>query len=249
MTPLAPIHAPPTCFFPDVCGGEGGDPVQAIRETPPPARRGFTQADQVNLLVSASEADADLGFMTRMLVLCRLGVFFVLTFALLTQSAWGQRIGPLGPTDRQQAKASTERAAAVRPPSLQLSLTVTRRGCSTAVGSRRFAAFATARGPAPPHRRPPSVASEGAVTRSFSGGARQDNRRGSVAINRGRTPLASEDDLSQRPRYAHSLSGLRHRGGQPLAPLGETGRSSGPIPARVCTGTETSGAASFSATA
>ena len=122
MTPLAPIHAPPTCFFPDVCGGEGGDPVQAIRETPPPARRGFTQADQVNLLVSASEADADLGIMARMLVLCRLGVFFVLTFALLTQSAWGQRIGPLGPTDRQQAKASTERAAAVRPPSLQLSL-------------------------------------------------------------------------------------------------------------------------------
>ena len=34
-----------------------GGPVQALRETPPPARRGFTLADQVNQLVSASEAD------------------------------------------------------------------------------------------------------------------------------------------------------------------------------------------------
>ena len=57
------------------------------------------------------------------MVLCRLGVFFVLTFVLLTQSVWGQRIGPLDPTDRQQSKAlSTERTAAPRPPSLQLSL-------------------------------------------------------------------------------------------------------------------------------
>ena len=30
-------------------------PVPAIRETPPPARRGFTQADQVTRPVSASE--------------------------------------------------------------------------------------------------------------------------------------------------------------------------------------------------
>ena len=34
-----------------------GGPVQALRKTPPPARRGFTVADQVNQLVSASEAD------------------------------------------------------------------------------------------------------------------------------------------------------------------------------------------------
>ena len=47
-------------------------PVQALRKTPPPARRGFTVADQVNQLVSASEADPDLGFMARMLVLCSL---------------------------------------------------------------------------------------------------------------------------------------------------------------------------------
>ena len=41
-------------------------PVQAIRKTPPPARRGFTVADQVHQLVSASEADPDRGFMARM---------------------------------------------------------------------------------------------------------------------------------------------------------------------------------------
>ena len=47
-------------------------PVQAIRKTPPPARRGFTVADQVHQLVSASEADSDLGFMARMMTLCSL---------------------------------------------------------------------------------------------------------------------------------------------------------------------------------
>ena len=46
----------------DALAGMGG-PVQALRETPPPARRGFTLADQVNQLVGASEADPDLGFM------------------------------------------------------------------------------------------------------------------------------------------------------------------------------------------
>ena len=49
-----------------------GGPVQALRETPPPARRGFTVADQVNQLVGASEADPETGFMARMLVLCSL---------------------------------------------------------------------------------------------------------------------------------------------------------------------------------
>ena len=48
-----------------------GGPVQALRETPP-ARRGFTLADQVNQLVGASEADPDLGFMARLLALCSL---------------------------------------------------------------------------------------------------------------------------------------------------------------------------------
>ena len=47
-------------------------PVQALRETPPPARRGFTVADQVNQLVGASEADPNLGFMGRTMALCSL---------------------------------------------------------------------------------------------------------------------------------------------------------------------------------
>ena len=55
----------------DALSGMGG-PVQAIREASPPARRGFTLADQVNQLVSASEADPDLVFMARLMALCSL---------------------------------------------------------------------------------------------------------------------------------------------------------------------------------
>ena len=47
-------------------------PVAALRDASPQARHHFTQADQVNQLVGASEADPDLGFMARMLVLCSL---------------------------------------------------------------------------------------------------------------------------------------------------------------------------------
>ena len=47
-------------------------PVQAFREAEPPARRGFTVADQVHQLVSASEADPERGFMARLMVLCSL---------------------------------------------------------------------------------------------------------------------------------------------------------------------------------
>ena len=46
----------------EVLSGLDG-PVKALRETPPPARRGFTLADQVNQLVGASEAAPDRGFM------------------------------------------------------------------------------------------------------------------------------------------------------------------------------------------
>ena len=49
-----------------------GGPVKAIRDTSPPAFHHFTQADQVNQLVGASEADPDLGFMARMMALCSL---------------------------------------------------------------------------------------------------------------------------------------------------------------------------------
>ena len=46
-------------------------PVQALRRDPP-AQHSFTLADQVHQLVSASEADPERGFMTRMMVLCSL---------------------------------------------------------------------------------------------------------------------------------------------------------------------------------
>ena len=55
----------------EVVGGLDG-PVKAIREASPQAHYHFTQADQVNQLVSASEADPDLGFMARMMALCSL---------------------------------------------------------------------------------------------------------------------------------------------------------------------------------
>ena len=48
-----------------------GDPVQALRRDRPPQRH-FTRADQVNQLVTASEADPDLGFMARLMALCSL---------------------------------------------------------------------------------------------------------------------------------------------------------------------------------
>ena len=51
---------------------DGLVPVQKIRDASPQALHRFTQADQVNQLVSASEADPDLGFMARTMALCSL---------------------------------------------------------------------------------------------------------------------------------------------------------------------------------
>ncbi len=47
-------------------------PVKAIRDASPQARHHFTQADQVHQLVSASEAEPEVGFMARMMMLCSL---------------------------------------------------------------------------------------------------------------------------------------------------------------------------------
>ena len=55
----------------EVVGGLDG-PVKEIREASPQAVHHFTRFDQVNQLVEAGEADPDLGFMARMLVLCSL---------------------------------------------------------------------------------------------------------------------------------------------------------------------------------
>ena len=55
----------------DALSGMGGS-LKAIRDATPQASHHFTQADQVNQLVGASEADPDLGFMARMMALCSL---------------------------------------------------------------------------------------------------------------------------------------------------------------------------------
>ena len=55
----------------EALGGLPG-PVKALRAASPQARHHFTLADQVNQLVSASEADPDLGFMARLTALCAL---------------------------------------------------------------------------------------------------------------------------------------------------------------------------------
>ena len=55
----------------EVFGGLDG-PVKTTREASPQARHHFTQADQVDQLVGASETDSDLGFMARLMALCSL---------------------------------------------------------------------------------------------------------------------------------------------------------------------------------
>ena len=47
-------------------------PVKALAKSSPQARHSFTVADQVNQLVSASEAEPDRGFMARTMALCSL---------------------------------------------------------------------------------------------------------------------------------------------------------------------------------
>ena len=55
----------------EALGGLDG-PVKKALQTSPQALHHFTQADQVNQLVEASEADPDLGFMGRTMALCSL---------------------------------------------------------------------------------------------------------------------------------------------------------------------------------
>ena len=49
-----------------------GDRALTHRAAAAPARRRFTKLDQVTQLVRASEADAELGYMARLLALCSL---------------------------------------------------------------------------------------------------------------------------------------------------------------------------------
>ena len=132
-------------------------------------------------------------------------ILLLLTLALLPRLAQAQRIGPLGPTDRQQSKAlSIERTAAPRPPSLQLSLPSPAAVALPPLGPNDLQRLQPQEGRPPligVHRRLPA----GAVTRSFSGGGGQDDRRGSVAIDRGRTPLASKRSVRRDGRALSAM--------------------------------------------
>ena len=150
----------------------------------------YSPSENAYALGTGGKLDESAGRVSSMvsLVLCRLGVFFVLTFALLTQSVWGQRIGPLVLDDQQRSKTSSAaRAAAVRPPSLQLSLShrpprlLYRRWVPTicSVCNRKRVSLPLIG----VHRRLPA----GAVTRSFSGGAVKTTAEGSwqsIAVGR-----------------------------------------------------------------
>ena len=121
------------------------------------------------------------------LVLRRSGIYFLLAFALLAQSAWGQRIGPLVLDNQQRSKASSaERAAAPRPPSLQLSLPSPAAVALPPLGPNDLQRLQPQEGRPPligVHRRLPA----GAVTRSFSGGAVKTTAEGawqSTAVGR-----------------------------------------------------------------
>ena len=103
---------------------------------------------------------------------CRAGIFFLLAFALLAQSAWGQRLGPLVKDNQQRPKASSaeRKEAAVQPPSLQLSLPSPAVAALLPLGPDDLQRLQPQEGRPPVigvHRRLPP----GAVTQSFSGGA------------------------------------------------------------------------------
>ena len=49
-----------------------GVPVKALSDRAPEARHHFTTLHQVDQLIEASEVDADMGFMARLLALCSL---------------------------------------------------------------------------------------------------------------------------------------------------------------------------------
>ena len=104
-------------------------------------------------------------------ILCRSGIFFVLTFALLVQPAWGQRLGPLVKDNQQRSTASSTEspAAAVQPPSLRLSLPAPAVAALPPLGPDDLQLLQPQEGQPPVigiHRQLP----QGSVELSFSGG-------------------------------------------------------------------------------
>ena len=56
----------------DIISGLDDPLKKALQPAPPAQRRGFTRFDQVDQLAGASETDADIGFMARLMALCSL---------------------------------------------------------------------------------------------------------------------------------------------------------------------------------
>ena len=56
----------------DIAGAVEPPDGRALTPAAPPALHHFTHLDQIDQLVGASEVDADLGFMARLLALCSL---------------------------------------------------------------------------------------------------------------------------------------------------------------------------------
>ena len=97
----------------EVVSGLNG-PVKAIRDNSPQALHHFTQADQVNQLVSASEADPDLGFMARMMALCSLprtnpGNRIRYKDSAQNRAKWGIHLTQVATRCCGRAKASTKK--------------------------------------------------------------------------------------------------------------------------------------------
>ena len=154
---------------------------------------------------------------------CRPGIFFVLTFALLAQPAWGQRLGPLVKDNQQRSTASSAEstAAAVQPPSLQLSLPAPAVATLPPVGPDDLQRLQPQEGRPPAigvHRRLPP----GAITQSFSGGgAVKTTAEGAwQSTAAGRLWRLKTTSPSARAMRIH-FWGLRHRGRKPLASLAE----------------------------
>ena len=137
---------------------------------------------------SHNESRAEAMTAPRLREQCRPGIFFVLTFALLAPPAWGQRLGPLVKDNQQRSTASSAEstAAAVQPPSLQLSLPAPAVATLPPVGPDDLQRLQPQEGRPPVigvHRRLPP----GAVTQSFSGGAVKTTAEGawqSTAVGR-----------------------------------------------------------------
>ena len=161
------------------------------------------------------------------------GILFLLTCALLSESAQAQRIGPLVRDNPQQSKASTaEREEALRPPSLQLSLPSPAEVALPPLGPDDLQRLQPQRGRPPVigvHRRLP----QGALKLSFSGGGVKSTAEGAWQSTEAgrlwRLKLTSPSARAMRVHFRDFAIGaggvwLHSEDGQTVGPYTGTGR-------------------------